>query len=107
MSINNNVKYMLELKAACLEVAGIKYMNPGDCGILSDLIFQVTNKRISVTTLKRLYGFAAPRLKTSLYTISALQEFSQMETIMTKNSDDQLCQNKLHYCKIENGFNPL
>jgi hypothetical protein len=69
---------MLELKMAVLKTAEIEELRPGHCKLLSDLIFGATRKRISVTTLKRIYGFAGQRVKPFRYTISALEEYSQM-----------------------------
>jgi hypothetical protein len=70
---------MLVLKAAVLKAAGIEDLRPAHCKLLAELILETTHKRISITTLKRVYGFAASRTRTSLYTISILEEFSRTQ----------------------------
>jgi hypothetical protein len=68
---------MLELKMAVLKAAGIEHLRPAHCKLLAELMLEATHKRISITTLKRVYGFAASQTKASLYTIRILEEFSR------------------------------
>jgi hypothetical protein len=66
-----------ELKQAVLKAAGFTNLGAWQCQELSNLIYQNTNRRISVTTLKRLYGFAFTKFNISGYTENALREFVQ------------------------------
>ncbi|WP_183558365.1 hypothetical protein [Mucilaginibacter sp. SP1R1] len=69
---------MLTLKKEVLRIAKIEEMAPQHCKTLSELIYKKTNKKISITTLKRVYGFATSKHQISSYTTSVLQEFSQV-----------------------------
>lgn len=65
-----------ELKKRILLKAGIAFPTPNDCKLISENIYQITNRRVSETTLKRLLGFAVMRHKFSSYTISSLSEYA-------------------------------
>lgn len=79
-----SVMELEEIKAAVLQAAEIEKMNKAFCVKLSDLICQKTGKRISVTTIKRVYGFAARKFNISPYTISVLAEFTGYYAINRK-----------------------
>ncbi len=64
-----------ELKKAVLRAAGIGRLRPRHCAVISGLIYERTGRQISISTLKRVYGFITQPVKTSRYTISALEEF--------------------------------
>src|ERR1700761_8737276 len=65
-----------KLKKEVLRKAGIKHASPSACGQLADIIKKTTGKRISETTLKRVYGFAHGQFTPSLFTLDVLAEFS-------------------------------
>ncbi|MDB5117244.1 MAG: hypothetical protein JWQ79_2736 [Mucilaginibacter sp.] len=67
--------YFEALKQNLLVKAGITNILPSECKALSDSIFKKTNKRISETTLKRVYGFAYSKFNPSLFTIDAMAQF--------------------------------
>ena len=69
------VNYQDILKEKALKDANIKGISPSDCYKLSLLIEKKTSKRISETTLKRLYGFAASCYNPSIYTLNCIAEF--------------------------------
>nr|MBB6234959.1 hypothetical protein [Mucilaginibacter sp. FT3.2] len=71
------IEMTLELKMEVLKTTGIIHIEPLHCKILSELIYEKTNKRISITTLKRVYGFAVTECNISRYTMDALREFSR------------------------------
>lgn len=58
MSPINSSFYFDILKDNVLDVAGLKYISAADCKALSILCFKKTNRYLSETTLKRIYGFA-------------------------------------------------
>lgn len=70
-----------ELKLAVLQAAGIQTLWHRGFSELAALIYDRTGKRISVTTLKRVYGFAHRKHKLSGYTLAVLVEFSQAEQL--------------------------
>lgn len=72
--------YFQILKQQVLYLAGIKNIAPADCYSLSLKIQKKTQKRISETTLKRIYGFAATRYNSSTYTRNTLAEFCGYES---------------------------
>jgi hypothetical protein len=53
----------------------IKHITPSDCRLISLAIQKKTQKNISETTLKRLFGFAQVKNKFSKYTVNALLEY--------------------------------
>jgi hypothetical protein len=63
------------LKKTVLDVAKLTNFTSSDCKTLSALIFQKTKKRLSETTLKRVYGFAYSQFKSSQFTIDALADY--------------------------------
>lgn len=81
--------FLLEkLKQQVLTEAGIKIVSPGDCRFLSARISGKTNKQISDTTLKRIYGFTFSKFLPSLYTLNILAEYCGYE------GWDKFCQNE-------------
>ena len=71
-------KISQELKTVVLIAAGIETLRPRHCLVISGLIYEKTGKQISVSSLKRIYGFAK-QVKTSRYTLNALQEFCEAQ----------------------------
>lgn len=67
--------YLDELKLLILSKASIHHMLPADCYDLSLKINEKTSKRISETTLKRIFGFASSIHRPSPYTLNALAEY--------------------------------
>jgi hypothetical protein len=63
------------LKAKILSVNGIVSIESKDCKMLSLIIQQQTKKRISETTLKRIFGFAAAHFEPSKYTKNLLSQY--------------------------------
>ncbi len=55
-----------------LEQFGKKNLLPADCRVLSSDIYSKTEKSISETTLKRLFGFAKRSFDFSIYTLDTL-----------------------------------
>ncbi|MBS7563875.1 hypothetical protein KHS38_05615 [Mucilaginibacter sp. Bleaf8] len=81
--------FVLEkLKQQVLTEAGIKVVSPGDCRFLSARISGKTNKQISDTTLKRIYGFTFSKFLPSLYTLNILAEYCGYE------GWEKFCQNE-------------
>jgi len=70
-----------ELKIAVLNMAGIEKLRPRHCLLISGLVYEKTGKQVSTSTLKRVYGFATKAVKTSAYTLNALEEFCQTEQL--------------------------
>ena len=65
------------LKSKVLLRAGIKKVEAKDCKTLALLISQHTHKRISETTIKRIFGFAAANFEASIYTKNALSQYCE------------------------------
>jgi hypothetical protein len=63
------------LKKELTDKAGMAYITPADCKALSLMLFNKTQKSISETTLKRIFGFAYSKFTPSLFTMNALAEF--------------------------------
>ncbi|AYL96440.1 NACHT domain-containing protein [Mucilaginibacter celer] len=63
------------LKKELTEKADMAYITPADCKALSLALFNKTQKSISETTLKRIFGFAYSKFTPSLFTMNALAEF--------------------------------
>lgn len=63
------------LKKLVLDTAKLTNFTSSDCKTLSALVFQKTKKRLSETTLKRVYGFAYSKFKSSQFTIDTLSEY--------------------------------
>lgn len=63
------------LKQGILVEAGLKAVTSKDCRRLAAKISAATNRHISVTTIKRVFGFAETKHHFSKYTIAALQEY--------------------------------
>lgn len=62
-----------------LEEFGKKKLLPADCKLLSSDIFSKTDKSISETTLKRLFGFAKRSFDFSIYTLDTLATYLGFE----------------------------
>lgn len=65
-----------QLKTSVLNTAGIKSIVTADCYRLSLKISTATNKRVSETTLKRVFGFTTSSYRPSNYTLNVLAEYS-------------------------------
>jgi len=72
--------YFDELKQQIIGIAGIKTITSSDCYRLSLDIEEKTQKRISETTLKRIFGFAMAQYKPSIFTLNTLAEFCGYES---------------------------
>jgi len=64
-----------KIRRLILLKTGIKTISPSDCRSISLSIQKETQKNISETTLKRLFGFAEVKNKFSKYTVNALLEY--------------------------------
>lgn len=64
-----------DLKKAVLVRAGLSTVIPSDCLSLASAIFKSTGKRISDTTLKRIYGFAVNTSTPSVFTLDILSQY--------------------------------
>lgn len=67
--------YFSRLKSCVLEKSKISYIVPADCYRLALEIKVATNKSVSETTLKRIFGFASSIHQPSNYTLNALAEY--------------------------------
>ncbi|WP_214070032.1 hypothetical protein [Mucilaginibacter sp. dw_454] len=63
------------LKKRVLDTAKLTNFTSSDCKTLSALIFIKTKKRLSETTLKRVYGFAHSKFQSSQFTIDTLADY--------------------------------
>lgn len=71
--------FFILLKECVLAKAAIKQLIPSECQRLSSLIFLATKKRVSETTIKRVYGFAVSKFKPSPFTLQTLAEYCGYE----------------------------
>ncbi|TZF82048.1 hypothetical protein FW774_15245 [Pedobacter sp. BS3] len=69
-----------QLKKLVQFKAGIKIVTPADCKTIAMEISRKVHKSISETTIKRLYGFADAKHQFSVFTISVLCEFIDVES---------------------------
>jgi hypothetical protein len=81
-----NAIMLEELKNKVKSRAGIYDTSPADCKKIADDIFENTQKKISVTTLKRFFGFASIKHKLSKYTLTALTEYIESDCIVVLNT---------------------
>lgn len=72
--------YLQFLRTAVIKNFNGRQIQPGDCYELSDAIKKKTDKSISETTLKRLFGFTNCQHRPSIYTLTALSNFSGYES---------------------------
>ncbi|WP_214227886.1 hypothetical protein [Pedobacter sp. B4-66] len=85
-----------ELKSLILHKFGINTLNPYHCKFIANEIKNLTNKNISETTVKRVFGFASVKHNFSQYTLTLLADFndeirkqlssSRQETSTEKNT---------------------
>lgn len=81
-----------ELKHRVTLRSGIEISSPGDCKKIADDIFETTRKKISETTLKRLFGFATIKHQFSKYTLATLIEYTETDcsiSLHTKINPDK------------------
>ncbi|RWU10766.1 NACHT domain-containing protein [Pedobacter chitinilyticus] len=91
-----------KIRRLILLKTGIKTISPSDCRSISSLIQKETQKNISETTLKRLFGFAEVKNKFSKYTINALLEYIE------KNGNYTLMERELlHQTGISEKFSSI
>ncbi|NRF39561.1 hypothetical protein [Pedobacter foliorum] len=64
-----------ELKSLLLHKFGINTLNPSHCKFIANEIKNLTNKNISETTVKRVFGFASVKHNFSQYTLTLLADF--------------------------------
>ncbi|QNL52109.1 hypothetical protein H8S90_11315 [Olivibacter sp. SDN3] len=72
--------YIQKLKDKVLEVSRIDSIIAADCYKLALDISTRTNKTISQTTIKRVYGFAQARYAPSTFTLNALSQYCGYES---------------------------
>jgi len=72
--------YFDKLKSLVLGKSQISQIVPADCYRLSLEIKSTTNKSVSETTLKRVFGFASSIHQPSIYTLNALAEYCGFES---------------------------
>lgn len=72
--------YFDKLKSLVLKKAKITQLVPADCYRLALEIKVTTNKSVSETTLKRVFGFASSIHQPSIYTLNALAEYCGFES---------------------------
>lgn len=85
--------YFEILKLQVLYRAEIKHIAPADCYSLSLKIQDKTKKRISETTLKRIFGFAAAYHNPSTYTRNTLAEYcgyNNYESFLSSKEKEEL-----------------
>lgn len=85
--------YFDELKCRVLDKAKIVQIVPADCYRLALEIKTATQKSVSETTLKRVFGFASSIHQPSIYTLNALAEycdFSSWNSFYTHMEQDKL-----------------
>ncbi len=75
-----------ELKNRVKVKAGIDHVSPADCKRIAIEIFETTKKRISVSTLKRFFGFVSAKHKSAKYTLSVLSEYAESDCFMVINT---------------------
>src|SRR5690606_37744632 len=85
--------YFDKLKTLVLKKAAINQIVPADCYRLALEIKGTTNKSVSETTLKRVFGFASSIHQPSIYTLNALAQYCGFESWDSFYTD--LEQNKL------------
>ncbi|WP_113663303.1 NACHT domain-containing protein [Pedobacter nanyangensis] len=91
-----------KIRRLILLKTGIKTISPSDCRSISLLIQKETQKNISETTLKRLFGFAEVKNKFSKYTINALLEYVE------KSGEYHLVERELlHHTGINEKFSNI
>ncbi|WP_343534735.1 hypothetical protein [Pedobacter sp.] len=91
-----------KIRRLILLKTGIKTISPSDCRSISSSIQKETQKNISETTLKRLFGFAEVKNKFSKYTINALLEYIE------KNGNYTLMERELlHQTSINERFSSI
>lgn len=74
-----------ELKNKVTSRAGIDYAAPSDCKRIAEDIFEATHKKVSVTTLKRFFGFASLKHELSKYTLAVLKEYTESDCTVIIN----------------------
>jgi len=67
--------YFEDLKQYVLIEANINYVASYECRKLSTCIERKLNKKISVTTIKRIYGFAQSKFDPSAFTLDTMSQF--------------------------------
>lgn len=68
-----------ELKRRILLKTGLTKITSGDCVKIAGRMNQCLDRRVSVTTLKRVFGFAKTKHSFSKYTLAALVDFVNSE----------------------------
>jgi hypothetical protein len=64
-----------DLKKQFLAETDISHIGPYECKKLSACIEEKLNKKVSETTIKRIYGFAKSRFTPSLFTLDVMSQF--------------------------------
>jgi len=65
-----------DLKDKVLQKIGVTSVLPHHCKLIARDIYEITQKHISETTLKRFFGFATKNHKFSSYTLAALNSYA-------------------------------
>ncbi|MBE9597726.1 CBS domain-containing protein [Pedobacter sp. MC2016-24] len=82
-----------ELKLKIFIKTGLKVITPRDCSNIARQIHAATNRYISTSTIKRIFGFARIQFRFSNYTFTTLEIFVNPKTDihLTLNKDSNLC----------------
>lgn len=77
-----------ELKQQIILKTGLNHITPRDCKYLATEIQESLNKKISVTTLKRVFGFTKSVHYPSKYTMATLKDYvDQLVSLSTLGKD--------------------
>lgn len=76
-----------ELRNLILLKIDITIISPSDCQHIALAISRKLNKKISDTTIKRLFGFAAVKYNFSKFTINTLLEFVEHPSLLNKSDE--------------------
>lgn len=79
-----------ELKQRIALKAGVANITPRDCHYISQEIFETLNRNVSVTTLKRVFGFTKSSHHPSKYTIATLSDYADQPATVTNGTNHEL-----------------
>lgn len=91
--------YFDQLKTLVLNKSQITQLLPADCYRLALDIKAVTNKSVSETTIKRIFGFASSIHRPSAYTLNALAEYCGFSGWDDFYTNMEQCQLRLSPCR--------
>lgn len=90
----NEIKRLLLLK--------FDVVTPGDCEGISEHINNCVQRHISVTTLKRLFGFAVQKYKFSAFTLFTLSQFLNIEYNKENKVNNSAEEHEVQWSTIKN-----